>query len=280
MNPSDYILTNMIKTREIPNSPLYVVLTNQQPNDDNVIGFYLNKQPIAVSLSLMEDFKVVILNNLSITYCPLSKSGMIYFNKWRDSGYVYNNNMVLLSESDLSGSPVFMPQIMGLAVSGNLFNQSMPKIRVYRTTKSLWENANPNTKYLTASEHIDGIVFNKPVMGIDSLPNRYPLMHYPPFIPFKSMDSMVVGFTLNKNHYCIFSDDVVSGNPIYVSNPNQVMTYGSVKAPNSIVIKRNSVGSIDVINNGKIVNAIECYFFSWYADYPNSYIMGQNLVGI
>lgn len=284
MNPTSFVMSNLVSSlgmdhpRQIRNhppplkNPKLSHTTNASMNEI-VLGFFINDVPVAVPLSVAENHKVIQIKNkgrwVSLTYCPLTRSGVIFYNLWGTTGLLYNSNIVLFSENDgLS----LMPQLLGRIINGVNFNQLVPKIRVYQTSRYGWERVFPNTLY------IQGNSTNK-YDSYDVSPHlpQFPLMHLPPSIPGKGPKNIVVGFNLNGNNYCVFDTDILPNQPLYIRNIDNITVYGSVKAPNSIKIQRDPTGSIEILYEDRPINAIECYFFAWYATFPDTYIVGVNL---
>jgi len=286
MNPTSYIMSNMVsgyglepirqKRNAIPplKNPVMLKSCTAAP-DDWVIGFMLDGVPTAVPVKIMETHEVVQLKNkgrwITLTYCPLTKSAVTYYNLWGTSGLLYNSNVVLFSEND---GISLMPQILGKIVNGDRFDNTVPRMRVYQTTRYAWESVFPNTLWI---QGITGVKYvEKYAKYNDASKPAFPVMYLPPPIQGRNIMNPVVGFNLNGNNYCVFEADV-GFEPIFIRNIDNVTVYGSVEAPDSIKIQRNNLGCIDIIYKGQYLNAIQCLFFAWYANFPTSYIVNYNL---
>jgi len=284
MNPTSYIMSNMVsgygihppQQKRNANPPLKnpkLSAHTDAEKTDWVLGFFINGRPVAVPVKVAETHEIVQFKNdgrwVTLTYCPLTKSAVLYYNLWGSSGLLYNSNLVLFSEND---GISLMPQILGKIVNGDLFDQIVPGARVYQTTRYTWESQFPGTLWVNGRKGV------KYLSKYDqqSTPS-FPIMHRPPVIPGRSPKDMVVGFNLNGNYYCVFDEDVQPGQTLYVENIDNVTVYGVMEAPESIQIRRNSLGAIDIVYKGEKLVAVDCHFFAWYANFPASFIVGYNL---
>nr|QBK88528.1 MAG: hypothetical protein LCMiAC01_02050 [Mimivirus LCMiAC01] len=105
-----------------------------------------------------------IISTISITYCPYTSCGLIYFGKYVPTGEVYNNNIILTNKKNQSSE--IMAQMIGTLYSRKT-NKPVPGVIRREETKIMTlRNAlgkYPDCMYLHKTSNSD----IKPIVGMD-----------------------------------------------------------------------------------------------------------------
>lgn len=124
--------------------------------EDRVMGVSFNGVAKAYPINILEQHEIV--NDrfdgtaLTITFCPLCGTGMVFFAKVRDqvldfgvSGLIYNSDMLLYDRSTKS----LWSQVMKTAVTGPLKGETLTQIPAQYTTWGSWLKQYPDSLLLS-----------------------------------------------------------------------------------------------------------------------------------
>lgn len=121
-------------------------------DDDRVIGVFLNgqarayPQPLVVWHEIVND--TVGGRNVSVTYCPLTGSGIGFLRGDTElgvSGRLVNSNLIMFDRATES----HWPQMLGAAVEGPLKGRGLKEFRVFWTTWERWSQRHQETDVLS-----------------------------------------------------------------------------------------------------------------------------------
>ena len=209
-----------------------------------------------------EKFKTngkLLVSDITLTYCPYSSSVLIYFGKYKPTGEVYNNNLII---SDNSNS--FIIQLSGIEYTridkkrtNKIIRRAEAKIMTLRDVLTMY----PDSKYLEFMND------KNPV-----LPKKYSLTHQLNYPNDK----------YNKDYHpktLVYGIEYLSSNTKFDLKYTVIIPKDAKKNKvNSYNIKENK---IDDYFNPKMIEKIRdksgviipCYYFVWMSMFPKTKIV-------
>lgn len=119
----------------------------QWPDDTAVLGWRNKCYPVP----LMEQHEVVQervgRRPVSVTFCPLTHTGVVYYGHWGTSGLLYNNNLVLYRASN--GQALLLPQILGQVITAPAEGERVEREPIVLTTLARWLRHRPDSLVLS-----------------------------------------------------------------------------------------------------------------------------------
>lgn len=124
----------------------------QLDDEDIVIGVYRHGEARAYPQRILVWHEIVNDEiggeTVSITYCPLTGTALGFQRGDTElgvSGKLVNSNLIMYDRA--TGSE--WPQILGIAIDGELSGQALEEFRVFWTTWGRWKRRHPETQVLT-----------------------------------------------------------------------------------------------------------------------------------
>lgn len=201
---------------------------------------------------------------ITITYCPLCGTGLVYSGnvggqaqQFGVSGLLYNSDVLLYDRTTES----LWSQILSQAISGKRKGTKLTTLPVLHTTWGDWRKQHPNTQVLSPQTGYNRDYARSPYIGYE--------------------DSETVYFPLNAQSSRYHPKERVLGvvvGEIYKAYPfTELAKIGSSPL-------RDKVAGVDVTiefdadkrsgqvldKSGKPLNAINSYWFAWYAFHPDT----------
>ena len=215
---------------------------------------------------------------ITITYCPLSQSGVIYEGIWRASGLLYNSTLVLTNDD----KNYLLPQMIGKTFDKEkIFNK--PRHNNYNLMEmsddeDYYVNSNVNSVYPYSH--------NKNIRKFNVLRTTWGEWRS----SSKASDTIVLRGNLQKdysgnlNYKNYFGSNKIlfPVNSIGISlrrqYSNHTMGFGIFNIDNEGVlfiryqtlVKNKDDGVYEGLINVRNLKFIECYIFAWLSHFPNS----------
>ena len=264
---------------------------------DRVIGLYHEGEARAYPQNILVWHEIVndtiAGDNLAITYCPLTGTALGFDRGGAElgvSGKLLNSNLVMYDRETDSE----YPQILGAGIDGPLAGEGLEEVRVFWTTWGKWQERHPDTEALSTDT---GYMRNytsdpygdyNPVSGYyvpDSSP-IFPVLHederYPDkyeVLGFRSGDAAVavdpehlaeaevIHYDGGDAEYLVIHDAELGTGWVYTGSDIDV------PAPEDIDFGPEGP-SFPGADGLAEVNAFEAMWFSWYAFYPDTEVIG------
>ncbi|MHA2277984.1 MAG: DUF3179 domain-containing protein, partial [Candidatus Kariarchaeaceae archaeon] len=125
------------------------------PDTSRIIGVEIDGVAHAYPYDILNWHEIVndVINgqHLSVTYCPLTKSGILYHTEVLDnselgtSGSLYENNLVFYDRN----SDSWWSQMLGLSLTGERISDQLNYSQAIETTWGTWKKLHPNTVVLS-----------------------------------------------------------------------------------------------------------------------------------
>ena len=270
---------------------------------DIVMGVYRNGEARAYPQRILVWHEIVNDtvggDNLAVTYCPLTGTGMGFKRGETElgvSGRLVNSNMIMYDRE----SDSYWPQIPALAVHGPRKGQGLEEFRVFWTTWENWQDRHPETEVLSRRTGHARNYRRDPYGGYNPLDGYYeersrPIMptleqsgHYPPkhkIFGFRTEDEAVAvnkpwlsdaGYAIHQGEngsYLILHDPGLETAWVYRGAEDDMP-----RSLNPDAIEFAPAGpKHEALEGLEEVNGFEAMWFAWHAFYPDTVILdGRN----
>ncbi len=230
---------------------------------DRVIGITVNGESRAYPINILNWHEVV--NDqirgvpVSVTYCPLCGTGLVYQSKVRGktlkfgvSGLLYNSDVLLYDRQ----TETLWSQILSKAVNGPMKGQKLTMVPSSQTSWSSWLKKQPNTKVLSTDTGFSRDYRRSPYGDYDQNTSTY--------FPVSARSGAyhpkerVLGITINGKHkaYPFVELGKLRTNSVKDNFQGQNLTI------NFDVANRDG----QVLNaNGTPLELVNGFWFAWYA---------------
>lgn len=237
---------------------------------DRVIGITINGESRAYPINILNWHEIV--NDqiqgvpVSVTYCPLCGTGLVYEAKVRGrvlkfgvSGLLYNSDVLLFDRQ----TQTLWSQILSKGVNGPMRGQKLKMVPSSQTSWSSWLKRNPNTKVLSTDTGFSRDYRRSPYGDYDQNKQTY----FPVSATSRAYHpkERVLGITINGKHKAY-----------------PFIELGKVGAPS---LRDNFQGQNLTINfdmanrDGQVLNAngtplelVNSFWFAWYAFHQDTAI--------
>jgi len=241
-------------------------------DEDEIIGIVDQSVAKAYPLRILNWHEVVNdrlgATPITVTYCPLTASGIVYDRKVKDkeltfgvSGLLYESNVLFYDHQTDS----LWSQLKEEAVTGPQTGTRLAVIPSVTTTWKAWRAQHPTTLVLSFQT------------GFHRDYNRLPYLAYAkspsPMFPVKNEDSRlspkekVVGVTI---------DDVHKAYPLRLLRERQGLLEDQIGKTNVAIQYDAAANSARVLEagSGKLLPAVTVYWFAWATFHPDTSIYG------
>lgn len=265
--------------------------------EDRVIGVYLDgearayPQPLLVYHEIVND--TVGGENVSVTYCPLTGTGIGFLRGDTElgvSGRLVNSNLIMYDRATDS----HWPQILGAAVEGPLEGRGLEEFRVFWTTWERWRERHSETRVLSRrTGHVrnyrrDPYGDYTPLSGYyaEGSSTMFPLLNESDRFPAKRE---VFGFRTREEAVAV--DMAALRKTSHLVHKGKDGDYLALYDPglDTAWIYRADAGSVpdnlddvaftpagpsgEALQGLEPVNGFEAMWFAWYAFYPDTIVL-------
>lgn len=196
---------------------------------------------------------------LSLTYCPLTRSAIGYKGyNLGVSGRLVNSNLIMYDRKTDS----FIPQILGIGIDGPLCGKKLETFPVVATTWKNWRAAHPKTRVLSEETGHSRDYGRDPYEGYYESPRTmFPVMHTNDSLHPKTK---VVGIKAGDAVPAVVKDGFKERHP---------NGFGLGLAGRRISLDWNDeLQTVSVRSDGD-VTAFEVFWFAWHAYYPKAKVV-------
>ena len=230
---------------------------------DRVIGITINGESRAYPINILNWHEIV--NDqikgvpVSITYCPLCGTGLVYqakvggkVLKFGVSGLLYNSDVLLFDRQ----TETLWSQILSKAISGPMKGQKLTMVPSSQTSWASWLKKQPNTKVLSTDTGFSRDYRRSPYGDYDQNTETY----FPVSARSKAYHpkERVLGITINGKHkaYPFVELGKLGTNTLKDNFQGQNLTI------NFDIANRDG----EVLGaNGKPLELVNSFWFAWYA---------------
>ena len=238
-------------------------------------------------------------DNISVTYCPLTGTGMGFLRgdtEFGVSGRLVNSNMLMYDRA----TDTYWPQILATGIRGPLAGETLQEVGVVWTTWEKWKSRYPNSEVLSPrTGHARN--YRQDPYGAYNPKNGYYAAKSPPIMPVMNKASRK--FPPKKEFFGIRTDTEALAVDMEILSQQGVMHYRSqgdvflivydkgldtawaFKGPPEQVVEDISIGDIDFSTEGPKASGLDSlepvigfkvFWFAWHAFYPKSVILDGN----
>lgn len=237
---------------------------------DRVIGITINGESRAYPINILNWHEIV--NDqiqgipVSVTYCPLCGTGLVYEAKVRGkvlkfgvSGLLYNSDVLLFDRQ----TQTLWSQILSKGVNGPMSGQKLKMVPSSQTSWSSWLKKNPNTKVLSTDTGFSRDYRRSPYGDYDQNRDTY----FPVSATSRAYHpkERVLGITINGKHkaYPFVELGKLGATSLRDSFQGQNLTINFDIA--------NRDGQV-LDANGRPIELVNSFWFAWYAFHKNTAI--------
>lgn len=243
-------------------------------------------------------------DNISVTYCPLTGTGMGFFRgntEFGVSGRLVNSNMLMYDRA----TDTYWPQILATGIRGPLAGETLQELGVVWTTWGKWKSRYPDSQVLSSrTGHARN--YRQDPYGAYNPKSGYYAEKSPPIMPVMNESSMNEAsgkFPPKKEFFGIRTAGEALAVDMEILAQQGVMHYRShgevflivydqgldtawaFRGPPGQGVEDLSVGDIDFSTKGPtapVLDSLEpvigfkVFWFAWQAFYPKSVILDGN----
>ena len=237
-------------------------------NDDRVLGLDYKGVKRAYPIRILNWHEIV--NDqvggeaITITYCPLCGTGLVYSGnmggkayQFGVSGLLYNSDVLLYDRS--TGS--LWSQILSQAISGKLKGTALTTLPVLHTTWGEWRKQHPDTQVLSTQTGYSRDYAQSPYIGYEYSET----IHFPlnaqsrRYHPKERVLGLLLGDTYKAYPFIELAKTGTSPLQDKVAGVDVTIEFDADKRSGQV---------LDAA--GKPLNAINSYWFAWYAFHPDT----------
>jgi len=241
---------------------------------DRVIGIFFNGEARAYPVKILNWHEIVndIIkeNAISVTYCPLCGTGIVYASDITDngkvkryqfgvSGLLYNSDVLLYDRQ----TETLWSQILSKAISGPLVNSKLHVLPSSHTSWKAWKKRYPNTKVLSTNTGFARNYNRSPYGDYDK--NRSIYFQVSAQSKKYHPKERVLGITINGKH---------KSYPFVELARHAQSPLKDTFAGKQLVISFDTENRDGVIKDktGNTIASINSFWFAWYAFHPDTEI--------
>jgi Protein of unknown function (DUF3179) len=243
--------------------------------EDRILGIELNGRAKAYPIKILNWHEIVNDkiggNNFTVTYCPLCGTGVAFSAEVNGkmlnfgvSGLLYNSDVLLYDRDTQS----LWSQIMGQAVSGQLVGQKLTAIALSHTTWHAWLQQHPDSLVLNTDTGFHRNYDRNPYAGYEKSRDIY----------FKTSHKAPDYYHPKERVLGLESGGSFKAYPFIELNKQGQTRFKDSFDGQRFTIEwddKNQSGNIYAAN-GKMIPAIQGYWFAWFAFHPNTEVFKAN----